>query len=196
MIDPTRITKFDRTEAELEEMLLFCVAVAGKTAKTIAQKVDDFLKLEGSKRSPFEKIRCMAGGDQTRLVENLKAVKLGRYKILSQCYSLLAASNINLKTCSIDELEDFPGIGPKTSRFFVLHSRPKQQIACLDTHILSYLRGLGHKTPKSTPSGKKYRRIEKVFVQHAASLGRDIAELDLEIWNKASSKRGKGQKRA
>lgn len=189
MIDPTTITKYDRTDAELQELLLFTVAVAGKTAKTIAQKLDGFLKLDRSDGSPFEKIRRMA--DSYCLGTNLQEVRMGRYSVLGPCYRALATSGINLRTCSLEELETFPGIGPKTSRFFVLHSRPKQRIAVLDTHLLSYLGELGYDVPKTTPSGKKYFEIERIFIEHADFLNRDIAELDLFVWNQRSARSGR-----
>jgi hypothetical protein len=36
MVDPFAITKYDRSKSELEEMLLFCVLVAGKPARRTA----------------------------------------------------------------------------------------------------------------------------------------------------------------
>lgn len=188
MVDPTDVTKFDRTDAELEEYLLFCVAVAGKTAKIIAQKLDQFLSLERGEGSPFEKIRRMSSCHC--LGTNLQAVKLGRYSVLGPCYKALATSGINLRTCTLEELESFPGIGQKTSRYFMLHTRPNQRIAALDTHVLQYLGRLGHNVPKSTPTGERYYELERIFIEHADSLGRDIAELDLEIWNENSVRSG------
>ena len=43
MIDPSDVTKYDRTEEELEEWLLFCIVAAGKTAKTQARLLENFL---------------------------------------------------------------------------------------------------------------------------------------------------------
>ena len=42
-IDPTQITKFDRTQAELEWFLLFCISTAGKNATVTAKKINDRL---------------------------------------------------------------------------------------------------------------------------------------------------------
>jgi hypothetical protein len=38
-VDPYNITKYNRTEAELECFLLFCIVVAGKTAYIQARKL-------------------------------------------------------------------------------------------------------------------------------------------------------------
>ena len=42
-IDPYNITKYDRTEEELQLFLLFCIVVAGKTAYIQAEKLEQFL---------------------------------------------------------------------------------------------------------------------------------------------------------
>jgi hypothetical protein len=60
LIDPFRITNFERTSAELEVFYLFVAAVAGKTAKVIAQKVYDLLAGCGYGGSPFQRVRQMA----------------------------------------------------------------------------------------------------------------------------------------
>ena len=43
MIDPYNITNYNRTQNELEEFLLFCIVVAGKTAYIQSRKLDEFL---------------------------------------------------------------------------------------------------------------------------------------------------------
>jgi hypothetical protein len=40
MVDPQFVTKFDRTQRELEEFAMFSVCVAGKNASHIAKAVD------------------------------------------------------------------------------------------------------------------------------------------------------------
>ena len=189
MVDPTKITDFCRSDNDLQEFFLFTVGVAGKTASVIAVKIDQFLKLDRSDITPFEKIRRMSRTHSLGM--NLMYVKLGKYAILTDCYKQVVNSGIDLRNCSIEDLEKFPGVGPKTSRFFHLHSRPNQVIACLDTHVLSYLQELGHSVPKSAPSGRKYMELERIFLSHARDLGRDPAELDLAIWNQRSKRSGK-----
>lgn len=189
MVDPTDITDFCRSDEDLQEFFLFSAAVAGKTAKVIAQKISEFLALDRSDVTPFDKIRAMVRTHSLGM--NLRYVKLGKYSILSDCYRQVVIDNIDLRTCSVDELEKLPGVGEKTSRFFILHSRPNQELACLDTHILSYLEELGHSVPKSQPTGKKYAELEQIFLSHAKALGRNPAELDLAIWNERSKRSGK-----
>src|SRR5690606_28462084 len=96
----------------------------------------------------------------------LEASKLGQYHRLSKCFrESVQTLDGSLKTCSVEDLESITGVGPKTARFFVLHSRPNSRIAVIDTHILKYLRTQGIDAPKGTPpKGEKYSRFEGEFI--------------------------------
>jgi hypothetical protein len=203
MIDPTNVTKYDRTDAELEEYFLFCTVVAGKTAMTQARLLDNFLNsLPMAEASPFERIfaRSMSGPG---LMSKLKASRLGQYNRLHRCWlqaiALLcndplqarimgfSACGRTLRNCTLDDLESIPGIGPKTARFFLLHTRPNQKVAALDTHILHYLRDQGVETPKGSPGkGAKYRELELKFIELAEASGSSVADFDLQIWRQYS----------
>lgn len=192
MIDPSNVTNASRTEAELEEFLLFCIVVAGKNADQQAAKLERFL--EG--RSPFAYIRaCVKEGS---LVRRLKAVKMGKYTLLGRSLRLLANSGINLRTCTWRELTEFPGIGIKTSKFFVLHSRPSEMHGVLDTHVLSWMgehwEGAGRRglaVPRHSPQDPAhYGFWETVYFgmvsarHHGPSGPRAVnwAHFDLELW--------------
>ena len=95
---------------------------------------------------------------------------------------------MDLKTCTVEDLELIKGIGPKTARCFLIHSRPNQQLAGLDIHALRYLADQGYQVPKTTPTGKKYKEIEGWFIKEANKAGKDVATFDLEIWNKYRNK--------
>ena len=182
MIDPQNITDYDRTDAELEELLLFSAAVTGKTAVVIARQLDVFLKgVKGG--SPFEKVRTMIkDGD---LMWHLKHSKIGQYTRLNKAYKQIV--KLDPRKCTVDDLEEVHGIGPKTARFFLLHSRRNQRIAALDTHMMHYLRDKGYTTLNNTPSTKKkYAELEAVFIAEADKAGKSIADFDLSIWNKYS----------
>lgn len=184
MIDPTKITKFDRTKPELEELLLFCIIVAGKTASIQAQKLELFLK----KESPFQLIQSYI--KKGVLLDKIKEAKLGQYNRLDKAFRQVI--KLDVHKCSIEELEAIMGIGPKTARFYLLHSRKNQNVAVLDTHILRWLREeLGIKTPKSTPTSKVYLALEQKFLDYCRQNKKNPATLDLEIWNRYSVKSGK-----
>lgn len=178
MIDPTAVTNYNRTDAELEELMLFSIAVAGKTAQIVSKQLQALLDAAPG-NSPFDKINKLTKSG--KLLAALKKSRLGKYNILTKAYPQI--TSFNLRTCTADELETVHGVGPKTARFFLLHSRPNIQVAALDTHILKFLKALGHDVPNSTPTGKKYKLLEAVFIEEAKKRGRSIAELDLAIWN-------------
>jgi thermostable 8-oxoguanine DNA glycosylase len=83
----------------------------------------------------------------------------------------------------VELLQCVKGIGMKTARFFVMHTRAHQMYACLDTHILAWLGDKGHDVPKSTPQGKKYLELEKIFLDYCIEMDMMPADLDLKIWN-------------
>jgi thermostable 8-oxoguanine DNA glycosylase len=190
MIDPTQITNYNRTEAELEEFLLFCIMVAGKNAKQTAKKLDEFLFGTLGIISPFDWVLSMV--DIGKVSKNfplecaMKRHKLGQYKRLEKAFTGILQFKNRLKEVSVEELESVSGIGSKTSRFFVLHSRPNQQLAVLDTHILKWMDAQGYDVPKSTPPKGRYAIIEKQFLTECAKAGKTPAELDLEIWKSYS----------
>jgi len=185
MIDPARITNYSMNDYELQEMVIFWVCVAGKTATTIARCLDNLLeKIDAKERNPFEVI---ANIPKEELAIKLRDNGIGCYTLKARAIKELATSNLNLRECSIDDLEKIYGIGMKTSRCFIMHSRPEVQCAGLDTHVLKFLKDQGHDVPKSTPgTKKKYLELEKLFINYVKKAGKTAAELDLEIWRKYS----------
>lgn len=190
MIDPKNITNYNRTEAELQEFLLFCICVAGKNSHQQAKKLNQFLTdgyqshqnvFNQSIKTPFKLVKMM--GDLGILKGLLMLVKMGQYTRITNAFYEVSKLP-SLTDITISELEKIKGIGPKTARFFVLHSRPNQQIAVLDTHILKWLQERAFvPVPKKTPSSKNtYLMWENVFLYHARELGMTPAELDLKIW--------------
>ena len=188
MITPTNITNYNRTQSELEEFLMFAILVAGKTAKTQAEKLDWFLKTARIiKVSPFKWLRYLIDYEDellkaSHLSERLKTYKLGQYNRIEKAFRGILQFEGRLDAVTLEELESIEGIGPKTARFFLLHSRPDQKVAALDTHILKFMAEKGYKVPKSTPSKKKYGQIEKDFLTECEKAGKDVADMDLEIW--------------
>lgn len=187
MIDPRKVTDYNRSAVELEEFMLFAIVVAGKGAFQQATKLEQFLslgKMMNLGNTPFEIVRNMDRNNM--LVECLKCVKMGQYERITTAFRGVAnvfGEKSNL-TLSVRLVECIKGIGMKTARFFFMHTMPGQQYACLDTHILKWLSGLGYAdVPKTTPRGDKYLQLESIFLQHARHLGKTPAELDLEIWN-------------
>ena len=180
MIDPTRITNFSATDEQLEELALFWICAAGKNGKTAARLLDNLLSTLGT-GSPFERLRRQ---DPELLPQKLKAAGIGCQQAKARSMWELAHSNLDLHTCTVEELEEIHFIGRKTSRCFLIHSRPDVRHAALDTHILKFLRAQGYDAPKSTPaSAKRYAELEQAFLELADEAGKSVAAYDLEIWN-------------
>lgn len=184
MVDPYNVTNFSRSRWELEEYFLFCAAVAGKKATMIAGKITQFLMEARADETPFEYVRRLV--DEDRLTQRLKEVRLGKYAVLSSAYAL-AATTEGLLEAEPEVLETIPGVGPKTARFFILHTRRGARVAVIDTHVLKYLKSRGRKVPKGFPTGRVYARLEAIMLEEMDASGMDRAEFDLAIWSHYAS---------
>lgn len=190
--DPTLEPRFDMARIEKEEFLLFCICVAGKNARTTQAGLHRFwTRVEGClgprpKAGPFDLIReytLRFGWDA--LAEALRSSGIGCYHMKAK-YLIDAAYKglgMNLDTCTAEDLERIQGVGPKTSRFFLLWTRKDIQVACLDTHVLRWLREQGVDAPKTTPTGKKYAKLEQEFLGLVPK-GMTPMEFDFQIWTK------------
>jgi thermostable 8-oxoguanine DNA glycosylase len=197
-IDPFKITDFERSEAELEEFILFAISVAGKNAATTAKALDRFLSVlyeSVSASTPIEALReALKGISWRNLAYLAKLSGLGCYTQRARSFEALVEHSAlyDLRTSDIKALSQkkIKGIGPKTARFFVVHSRKDSDFAILDTHVLKYLRDQGVKrVPKATPSeGKDYQRLEKAFLGFVRDSGKSVADFDLAIWTKYAKK--------
>lgn len=186
MLDPRHITNFSATTPELEELALFWICAAGKNGITAATLLQGFLERINGTQAPFAALRKQ---NFEKLPLLLKQSGIGCHSSKARSMWELAHADINLRTCSPEELETIHGIGRKTSRCFLLHSRKNARYAALDTHILKFLRSQGIEAPKSTPSSaKKYLELEKEFLRLAEVSGKSVAEFDLEIWNRYASR--------
>lgn len=204
MIDPKRIVRYDYTDSELEELLIFCVAVAGKPADRMAKAVDEFLNSlrrweQWEYYSPFELIAgylnemCVNDADKLDcLSKTLKEFKITPNKMKAKAIYGLLGHNYDLRNVTAKDLEKVHGIGEKTSRFFVMCHKFNAQHAALDTHILKWLHAEGvdfdlKKKLSYRPTGGTYRALEQEFLSRVPE-HLTPAEFDLEIWNIYSTK--------
>lgn len=193
MIDPNLVTDYARDDEDLLEFWLFCLFVRGKNADVQALKLEQFksLALATTKKSTlFAALREATVykhiNDYTigQMLENVRAGQYGTLAAAIERTMVLLDGNYKfLRSASVRDLEDIHGVGPKTARYFILHTRPKARVAALDTHILRYL---GDRTdmavPSSTPTGKRYAELEEAFLLMADFEGVDPAAMDLAIW--------------
>ena len=190
MIDPYNITDYSRKRGELEEFLLFCIVVAGKTAYIQAQKLEDFLKSVNARlmipesSSPFQILK--SANQHGILMEEILRAKLGQYKKIYNGFKYITEREYDLTRMTPEELELIPGVGMKTSRFFLLHSDKtyKDKIAIIDTHILKFIKeNIDIRAPKSTPTIRvTYKYWEDRFLYWCESNNKNVADFDLEVW--------------
>jgi thermostable 8-oxoguanine DNA glycosylase len=199
------MTRYDQTTTELQETLLFACCVAGKNAMTTAKALDKFLKKgheivyveKNPEFRPFEMLRELFGIIGVEGVSYmLKNNGIGCYNHRTVTFHQAANSQLDLRTCTPADLEKVWGIAEKTSRFFVLHTRPNVRYAALDTHIRKHMTALGIEFPKGQPKGKRYLALEQEFLKLADASGMTVAEFDLMLWNKHSGHKSKQDKKA
>jgi thermostable 8-oxoguanine DNA glycosylase len=191
LIDPTKITNFTRTTAELQSFFLFGLFCAGKNSDYAAKCLAKLLNtIEGE--TPFEVLKNLG---EIGIYNALCASRIGQYNRLTR--AVMGAVDLDLATCSLEDLMNVHGVGQKTARFFLLHTRPDCQCAVLDTHILKWLRenqesdAFKNGVPQSTPTNvKQYLALEKQFL-FLARLNfpfMSIADIDLTLWMKYSGR--------
>lgn len=188
------------SHVELQQRLIYALIVAGKSAgfandamhrlfhRLLPWPVFPYPEAVHGPSSPFEAIKGWIY--YKKLGERLREARTGNYHklevALTEIVRLWQGRVLDLKTCTPEQLEKIPGIGCKTSRFFIVWTRPEEPYAVLDVHVLRWLRARGYDAPKSTPNAHRYPGLEKAFISEASKLGLTPRELDLRIWQAAS----------
>ncbi len=172
---------------DLEATLIYCLLVAGKSAGFAKQKTNALLAEVGRPMLPLEYAEAQILMDRSggRLDTWLRTARTGSYARLAQAFRELTDADLDLRKCSIEDLENIHGIGPKTARLFVMWTRPETRAhhAILDVHVLRWLREIGHTgAPRSTPTGTLYRFWERIFLDEAARRGKSAWDLDRDVW--------------
>lgn len=143
MINPTTYDTLynpHRTDEELVEFLLFCIAVAGHNALSTARGIDAYLQ-EGNLRygttDPVAII--MYDVNDGFLIDRLRRAGIGCYSKNAKAFQHLAQALVDnrrkspsqrilcgyfdLHMISPYQLEKLHGIGPKTARYFVMYTQ-------------------------------------------------------------------------
>jgi 3-methyladenine DNA glycosylase/8-oxoguanine DNA glycosylase len=181
-INPTKITNFERSDAELQAFWLFCIFVAGKNADRAGRCVGKLLS-HSQAQYPNTPFSYLASLGETGIHNVLVCHRVGQYARITR--AILESLSLDLRDASAEELQGVFGVGPKTARFFILHSRRSVNVAVLDTHILRWMREHGiEDAPKSTPPRAKYAHFESLFLCLANVYFPHLstAEVDLLIW--------------
>lgn len=144
--------------------MLFAIMVANKPAERTRDKLMLFLDMGDTPvTEPFEVLNLVDIGKKVR------ATRCGQYRRIISAFAYIRdMTEYDPRAWDLDTLEAIPGVGPKTARWFYQLVNPEAPVAALDTHVLKFLRDLGHDAPKVTPAkGRTYRRLEMAFVNAA-----------------------------
>lgn len=190
LIDPKFVTNFSRSTRELLVFWLFCLFVRGKSADVQAHKLYRFIERKDCLKGDVFNLTLMGRG---RIDVALRKVKAGQYDTLSRAIDetmlWLNRDVFYLRHATVAELEEITGVGPKTARFFIMHSRRDANVAALDVHILRFIDlSTDIPVPTTTPSGKKYAELEKIFLDITVREGVKPADMDLAIWRASREK--------
>lgn len=196
---------YDASLPELERFVLTNMFVAGKNASIQQVKLDQFIGC----------VRRDIGGDivdtlgvlsaihnvipsadmNDKVLGWLKEVKAGQYSRLTagilQLSEWIGSGQIDLRICNRAALVKIKGIGYKTASMFLMYTRRDYKGACLDTHILKYLKEETPtpNVPDSTPVLKaEYLRLESEFLKIVKASNKSVAEFDFEIWSRYRQK--------
>lgn len=184
-INPLKVTDFDRTQHALDYFWAYAVICAGKKSEVASKKTVELFETKPPHVRPLVWL-----SDGRRLLRLLEANKVGQYNRLSRCFK--ESVNVDLRTATVDELDDVHGIGGKTARFFVVHSRRDAECSPLDTWILKWIKLHGvRKVPKDTPTSKnQYERLERSSIRLMRKFFPDLAmaEADLLVWKVMSGR--------
>lgn len=185
IIDPKQVTNYNRNDYELELFWLFCLFVAGKNADTASNKLSLLLKDITPWQTPFEYLKTID------IFNVLVSIKSGQYNRLVRAIN--ESLHLDLRNCGLEDLTSVYGVGPKTARFFLLHTRPNCEYAVLDTHILKWIRNHeGYSdAPKDTPQNtSEYEKWSKIAIElmNNEYQGINLADIDLLIWTEISGR--------
>lgn len=145
----------------------------------------------GEIRDGLHMQQLLAATPLNPLFKALKDIRTGKYVTLGwflfEAAKRVKSGHLCLRTCPRDDLLELPGVGMKTASFFLLFTRRVSRYACLDVHILNFMRqhGLAPNVPHHTPSTRReYERLELAWLGYCDTK-RDQqtpAEIDFEIW--------------
>lgn len=188
IIDPKQVTDYNRTDNELQTFWLFCILVAGKNSDTTSRALTKIINDLAPWDNPFDGIRRIGFEG---LQDILRKYKTGQYDRIAR--AIWNSLDLDLRACTVDDLVRIHGVGPKTARFFLLHSREFCDEIVLDTHILRWMRekcGIEN-VPDNTPqNSNRYAELSQICkdLMEENYPGLSLAKIDLLIWTEMSGR--------
>jgi hypothetical protein len=191
-MNPLAITDFYRDNEQLERFWIYGMLVAGKNSDWAAPKIEEMFRDKPADVTPLQWLK---ENDQD-LENKLVAHRVGNYRDTMR--GLRDSYDLDLRTATVEQLEGVHKIGPKTARFFILHSREGvEDVLPLDTQWMKFLREHGATDKHQTPSGRRrkdgssaYTDLERVAIALARRYypGLALADIDLILWARYSGR--------
>jgi hypothetical protein len=189
------MTDFTRTDAQLEAFYIQAVVGAGRPTKTVNRQVEELVAIMARERDrPLTPFALLNFCTQHFIAATLKHIGVGlntqKAQALAQTAGSWVADQLDLRTCDVAKLEGITWVGPKTARFFLLHSRAGARVAVLDAPVLGHLRERGvDGVPAQSPGrGSTYNRLEEAFLRLADEKGVVPVEYDRMVRERYAQK--------
>ena len=154
-------------EYSMEWWIVFSVMVSGKKSKRaekLTNKLVDNSSWLNTDRIPIFPLTVLRELiKENRLAERLRELRTGQYDRIEKALTLLVyfigKGKLDLFNCTAQELEEIPGIGPKTAAIVLLFALGRPAFP-VDTHIHRVTRRLGI-IPMKTTREKAHELLEE-----------------------------------
>jgi thermostable 8-oxoguanine DNA glycosylase len=195
--DPGCATAFDRDDEALQLFWLFCILVPGKSATQASVALNRLLKTCSGfpltwllNKDHFGVDCCrFTGGKTSDMTRAIEDCGIGQYRRITT--AVRDSAVLDLSGSPLEVFTLVRGVGPKTARFFLLHSRENSEVAVLDTHIMAWIREWHSDAPYPVPKNR-YEEWESVVIDKMRDLWpeQSLATSDLSIWNQRRKRTG------
>lgn len=177
-----------------DAFFMFAVLVAGRSAKSMAPKLEALLAhrtrwpTPRDLERPSRMVRRWAGakGESPILEMKLREVRTGQYRRIGRAFQHWARFGPDMADHTLLDpgvLEVIPGVGPKTARFFLLYRRPAARVAAIDRHALRFLAECGLPLyPGRMGRAARYAYWEGEFLKRADAALMTPMTMDDLIW--------------
>ena len=161
------------TDSQLEEILLFWLCATKSNFLDIGLYLRKLLGKwnNNGTLSPFKTIRNMV--DKVNLPLEMKNFGIQDYNDKAVIFIMLAFSDLDLRTCSQEELQKVKGVSKKSIKCFLVHTRP---------HYMNTFNKNVEYTQK---------QYEKLFNKHTnedkkedkSNYQNEYVDIDLDLWS-------------
>jgi endonuclease III len=135
---------------------------------TISSSRKAWKALQGNGLTTFKSLSTIS---TYALSEILRVSGYPWYNIM--CETLQQEIPFNLDTCTLDDLLELNGVGPKIAALFLRESRGLE-IPVIDTHVMKFLKEHGYKF-------STYQKASDNFIELAKKMEMSVRELDHAI---------------